>query len=168
MHYHVDAKQENSKMCFVCGLKNVAGLKAEFFALENGELVATFTPGDEHQSYPNRLHGGIAAAILDETIGRVIMLRHADAVWGVTMSLAMKYRKPVPLNAELRVVGRITKEGSRVFEGSGEILLPDGTPAVEAEGVYMKLPIDKIADFDYETQEWKVIDRPDDPTGFDL
>jgi len=29
----------------------------------------------------------------------------------------LKYRKPIPLNEELRVIGKITKDGSRVFEG---------------------------------------------------
>jgi acyl-coenzyme A thioesterase PaaI-like protein len=168
MRYHVHEKQQNSKMCFVCGLKNVAGLKASFYRLENNEMLGLFTPGDEHQSYPNRLHGGIAAAILDETIGRTILALHEDEVWGVTVDFNLKYRKPVPLNVELRVRGRITKEGGRLFEGSGEILLPDGTVAVEATGRYMKLPIDKIADFDYEEQEWEVVNGPSDPVEIEL
>ena len=168
MHHHVEGKQENSKMCFVCGLKNVAGLKASFYKLDNNELVGVFTPGDEHQSYPNRMHGGVAAAILDETIGRTIIALHDDEVWGVTVDLSLKYRKPVPLNVELRVRGRIVKDGGRIFEGTGEILLPDGSVAVEASGRYMKFPIDKIADFDYEEQEWKVVRNEGDPTGFEF
>ena len=34
----VTAKQHNSRMCFVCGLKNHAGLKASFYEME-GEPV---------------------------------------------------------------------------------------------------------------------------------
>ena len=74
MHYHVKRKQPNSKMCFVCGMKNSFGLQTFFYELENNELLAIFKPGEEHQSYPGRLHGGIAAAILYETIGRAIMI----------------------------------------------------------------------------------------------
>lgn len=66
----VTKKQHNSKMCFVCGLKNVAGLKASFYETEDGALVATFTPAAVHQSYPGRLHGGIASTILDTAPGR--------------------------------------------------------------------------------------------------
>ena len=74
MHYRVKAKQQNTKMCLVCGLKNPFGLQTAFYELESDELLAIFKPMEEHQSYPGRLHGGIATAILDETIGRAIMM----------------------------------------------------------------------------------------------
>ena len=60
MKQKVVNKQNNSKMCFVCGMENKLGLKAYFYEMENGELVATFTPKSIHQSYPGRLHGEIA------------------------------------------------------------------------------------------------------------
>lgn len=121
MSYRVIGKQPNSKMCLVCGLKNSAGLKAHFYELENGEIVALFTAQEEHQSYPGRLHGGIATAILDETIGRAILTKYGEMIWGVTIEFSLRFHRPVPLNEELRVVGRITKETERYFEGTGEI-----------------------------------------------
>ena len=168
MGYRVKGKQENSKMCLVCGLKNKFGLRAAFYELENNELLAVFQPMEEHQSYPNRLHGGISAAILDETIGRAIMMNYSDDYWGVTVEFTSRYKKPVPLDEELRVVGRITKDGNRIFEGSGEILLKDGSVAVEGYGRYIKLPLDKIADFDHEEQEWRVVSSPDDPVEVEI
>jgi len=168
MRYRVKGKQENSKMCLVCGLKNKLGLQASFYELENNELMAVFQPMEEHQSYPNRLHGGISAAILDETIGRAIMMRYAEDFWGVTVEFTSRYKKPVPLDEELRVIGRITKEGKRIFEGSGEILLKDGSVAVEGYGRYIKLPLDKIADFDHDEQEWRVVSSPDDPDAVEI
>ena len=162
MQYRVKAKQENSKMCLVCGLKNPFGLHSSFFELDNDELLALFTPMEEHQSYPGRLHGGIATAILDETIGRAIMISNED-LWGVTIDFSIRLRRPIPLNEELRVVGRVTKDSRRVFEGSGEILLSDGSVAAEGHGKYIKLPLDKIADFDFDEQEWKVVPAADDP-----
>jgi acyl-coenzyme A thioesterase PaaI-like protein len=162
MQYRVRAKQENSKMCLVCGLKNPFGLQASFYELENEELLALFTPTDEYQSYPGRLHGGIATTILDETIGRAIMIYYDD-LWGVTIDMHVRFRKPIPLNEEIRVIARITKDRSRVFEGSGEILLSDGSVAVEGQGKYIKLPLEKIADFDAEEQEWRVVPTANDP-----
>ena len=50
---------------------------------------------------------------------------------------------------ELKAISRVTSNNRRIFGGSGEILLPDGTVAVTAEGRYMKLPIDKIAQGDF-------------------
>ena len=162
-HYKVTRKQPNSKMCLVCGLKNPYGLKSFFYELENDELLAIFNPMEEHQGYPNRLHGGISAALLDETIGRAIMTKNTDDIWGVTVEFTSRYKKPVPLDQELRVIGRITKDSNRLFEGTGEILLKDGSVAVEGRGKYIKLPLSKIADFDHEEQEWRVTASPDDP-----
>ena len=71
----------------------------------------------------------------------------------------MRFRKPVPLDGEVRAVGRITKDSRRLFEGTGEILLDDGTVAVEASGKFMKMPIDKIAEGDFES-EWFPDGRP--------
>ncbi len=163
MKRKVTGKQPNSKMCFVCGLANEFGLKAAFYELEGDELLAVFEPREEHQGYPSRLHGGIAGAILDETIGRAILTKTRGEVWGVTVEFSMRLAKPVPINGPIRVVGRIVKDSSRFFEGSGEILLPDGAAAVTAKGRYIKMPLDKIADFDREEQHWRVTALPSDP-----
>jgi len=167
MKHKVTGKQHNSRKCLVCGLKNDLGLKASMYELDNGELVSVFTPLEEHQSYPGRLHGGVAAAILDETIGRAILIKDKNA-WGVTVELELKYKKPVPLNEELRVVGRITKDSRRLFEGTGEILLANGDVAVTAFGKYIKMPIYKIADFDEEDEEWKVALSGMDPEEIEI
>lgn len=150
-------------MCFVCGLKNDLGIKAHFYITENHELIATFKPVDAHQSYPGRLHGGVASAILDETIGRAILNKYDTEVWGVTIELKLKYKKPIPLNEEIKVVGRITSESSRIFEGTGEIYLSNGDVAVTAEGKYLKVPLEKIADFDREENEWRLVPLENDP-----
>lgn len=155
-------------MCLVCGLKNPHGLKGSFFELDNGELVCIVTPCEEHQSYPGRLHGGITTALLDETIGRAIMINHDDNLWGVTVELTVKFKKPIPLDKELRVVGRITSESSRFFEGTGEILLPDGEVGASGIGKYIKLPLERIADFDAEEQEWKITPKENDPGVIDF
>jgi len=159
----VTRKQPNSKMCFVCGLANNSGLKSRFYELETGELLAIFQPTIDHQGYPGRLHGGLAATILDETIGRAIILQHSDNIWGVTLEFSMRLRKPIPLDSDVRVRTRVTKENKRFFEGTGEILLADGTVAVEGEGRYMKMDIEKIADFDIDEQQWEVNVTKDDP-----
>ena len=168
MQHKVTSKQPNSKMCLVCGLKNPFGLHTSFFELENNELLAVFTPREEHQSYPERLHGGITSTILDETMGRAIMIKSAGEVWGVTVELNIRFKKPVPLDQELRVVGRITKDSNRFFEGTGELLLEDGTVAAQGHGKYLKVPLEKIADFDADAQEWRVVQSNEDPESFEL
>ncbi len=159
MKHTVRAAQNVSRMCLVCGVENAAGLKARFFELDSGELVGVFQPLPEHQGYPGRLHGGMASAILDETIGRAINIAETHT-WGVTVEFTVKFRKPVPLDREVRAVGRITRDASRLFEGTGEIVLEDGSVAVEARGKYLKMPIEMIADVEFSKTEWFADELP--------
>lgn len=169
MRHLVKRKQQNSKMCFLCGLKNPFGLKASFYELENNEIVSIFKPSTEHQSYPGRLHGGIATTVLDETIGRAIMMKYKEGeIWGVTVEFTTRFKKPIPLNEELRVVGRIVNETSRTFEGTGELLLANGEVAATGFGKYLRMPINKIADFDPLEQEWRVTQTEKDPNYFEF
>jgi acyl-coenzyme A thioesterase PaaI-like protein len=155
----VEAAQNVSRMCFLCGVENELGLHGRFFVLDGGELVGVFTPRQEHQGYPGRLHGGIIAALLDETIGRAINPAHGDT-WGVTVKFSMRLRQPVPLDREVKVVGRITRDAGRVFEGTGEIRLEDGTVAAEGEGTYVKLPVDEITSAGFRETDWFADGRP--------
>lgn len=155
-------------MCFVCGNRNDFGLHANFFETSNNELVALIHPSDQHQGYPGRMHGGIAATILDETIARSITIGKDEQIWGVTMELKTKFRKPVPLGEEIRIVGRVTSEGSRSFEGTGEIILPNGDVAVSAEGRYMKLKIEKISGDLALNDDWFYENDPDDPNEIEV
>ena len=150
--------QNISRMCLVCGTENRAGLKARFYELDGGELLGVFRPREEHQSYPGRLHGGIASAILDETIGRAIMIRQPGA-WGVTAELTIRYRKPVPLDGDVKVVARITRDAGRLFEGTGEIRLPDGSVAVEASGKYLRMLLADITEAGLSETEWYADER---------
>ncbi|MDH5202630.1 MAG: PaaI family thioesterase [Nitrospirota bacterium] len=168
MEHKIIRKQHNSKMCFVCGMKNTFGLKAFFYETEAKELIAVFKPTEEHQSYPGRLHGGVASAILDETIGRAILINHEEEVWGVTVEFKTRFIKPIPINEELKVIARITTEGNRIFEGTGELKLRNGETAVVGEGKYIKLPLDKIADFNREENEWQVIPSDNDPLSIEV
>jgi acyl-coenzyme A thioesterase PaaI-like protein len=162
MKHTVKNKQKNSKMCFVCGMENDFGLKASFFELENNQLVATFSPCKFHQGYPGRLHGGIASTILDESIGRAILIKDEN-IWGVTLELNVKFKKPVPLHEELKVICKITKETSRTFEGEGIIILPNGDTAVIAEGKYFKMAVDKITDVEFTEDQWFDVENETDP-----
>lgn len=168
MIHKITGKQNNSKMCFVCGLKNNFGIHTHFYVTENKELIGLFTPSEEHQSYPGRLHGGIASTVLDETIGRAILNRYNEEVWGVTVELNVKFKKPLPLNEELKVIGRITNENSRMFEGTGEIILKNGDVAVTATGKYLKVPLEKITDFDIEANEWRIVELDSDPKEIEI
>ena len=159
MDYKIEGTQNISRDCMVCGVENEFGLKARFYETVDNEVIALFTPRKYHQSYPMITHGGVTAAILDETIGRALMCHFDENAFGVTVELNVKYKRPVPYNVELKAVGRITNDDGRFFEGTGELYLPDGTLAASAEGKYMRRALIKFTDASVSDDDWF---RPDD------
>lgn len=155
-------KQPNSRHCFICGMDNDKGLKTRFYETGDNELTALFTPHEHHQSFPERVHGGISAAILDELIGRCLQIGNPDN-WAVTVEINVKYHKPLPYGVELKAVGRIDKDTRLLADGSGEIFNENGEVAVSAKAKYMKMPVGKITADSFEGDDWKVYDLPDDP-----
>ena len=151
-------KQPNSRYCFLCGLENPIGLKLAFYEDESNRVIAHFWPRQEHQGYPGVLHGGIACALLDETIGRRLV---REDIWAMTVDLNVRFRKPVPLEERLTVVGEMTRLRSRMIEGKGEILLADGSVAVTAEAKYIRLPDAQVDQFRSELGFWRVVSDED-------
>ncbi len=105
----------------------------------------------------------MAAAIIDESIGRAIQAGRQEQVWSAAVELKTRFKKPIPLDCELRVVARITGEGSRFFEGEAELVLPDGQVAATGEGKYLKVDLERIGDFDEQANEWRVVPSEADP-----
>ena len=104
MKKKVVRKHNNSGNCFVCGINNPWGLKARFYELEDGTVAALVTAQWEHQSYPQRVHGGVITALLDETLGRAINVTEPDT-WAVTGDISVRFKKPVPYDEPLLVTG---------------------------------------------------------------
>ena len=140
-------KQNNSKMCIICGLYNDSGLKAPFYELEDKRVATLFEYKDIHQSYPGRAHGGMISCMLDELAGRVIWAYEPDTL-AVTSSLKLKFRKPVPYDVPLGGVGTLLTNGKRGFTAKSEIFDQDGKLLAEGEAIYVKLPPSKITDVD--------------------
>lgn len=156
-------KQPNSYNCFICGVRNEAGVRVTFYdtVSDSGQpqVVARFTGRSIHQGYPGRMHGGVLTGVLDEVIGRAINTGNREGdptIWGVAVELTTRFRKPVPLDVELAAYGWITRERRRLFDGRGEISLPDGSTAVTAEAKYVKLDLAAISDIDPEELGWRV------------
>lgn len=168
MNHPVIRKQPNSHFCFACGLGNSFGLKARFYETAAGELIGRFRPAEEHQGYPGRLHGGLISTILDEVLARAIMVGRPDEAWGVTAELSVKFRQPVPLDAECQVIGRVIAERGRIFEAAGELVLANGEVAASATGRYFRMKLDQIGSIDTDSLQWMVVPEDGDPTSLEL
>jgi acyl-coenzyme A thioesterase PaaI-like protein len=151
----VTGKQPNSRMCFVCGLDNAAGLRLKFYNEAPGKVRVEWTAPECYQGYPGHLHGGIAAAILDETAGRTIITSD-DSRMFVTMKMQLRYRKPVPVNVPLTIRGEMIRDRGRVAETRAAIHLPDGSIAVEADVLIAETPREMMDVSELERIGWKV------------
>jgi len=133
-------KQPNSRKCFVCGIENPVGLHLKFYETSSGEITADYTAPEHFQGYPGVLHGGIVAAILDETAGRALMGDPAAPRFMFTGKLEVRYRKNVPVGQPLKVVGRAGRDKGRAAEATSAIYNQDGTLLAEADALLMNLP----------------------------
>jgi acyl-coenzyme A thioesterase PaaI-like protein len=125
--------------CFVCGQRNPFGLHL-VFRVEGDSVVADFQPREEHQGFPGVVHGGIVAAVLDESLGRTSLLgEHPE--WTMTGRLEVRYRRYVPYGPLLRVRARLTMERRSAMQATGKLTLSDDESAVlaEAQGTFLPL-----------------------------
>lgn len=141
----VISKQKNSKMCFICGLDNPYGVKAPFYNMEDDSVVTIFQYKEPHQSFPNRVHGGLITAMLDELGLRALWVVE-DQQMGVTLSLETKYRKPVPYGIELKGVGRMISNTAKFVKSKAEIMDMQGNILATGEMKYIKLDNKQITE----------------------
>lgn len=162
----VVSKQTNSKMCLICGIENKLGLNAAFYNMEDGSVGAIFNFKPEHQSYPERVHGGMISALLDELAGRALWVTDPQLL-GVTANLQIKFRKPVPYNAKLIGRGEITKRIGKLFNATAKIYDENKNVLAEAEATYVIMPNNQIATAESLTDDISIM-VPDNITEIDF
>lgn len=124
--------------CFGCAQDNPQGLHLVVHHDGDGPVWAQFSPRPEHEGPPGHVHGGLAATALDEAMGWAAF-ESEDEAW-VTASLQVRYRRPVPLAAgPYRIETEMVKHSGRRKRITGRLLLGDGSPAVEAEAVFVRV-----------------------------
>ena len=143
-------QQPSARWCFVCGVENPCGLHIRFFNDGYQRALARVTLGEQYQSYPGLAHGGILAAILDETMGRALLADEGastaeQARFMFTAKMAIRFRRPVPLDEEFTVRGRVDQDRGRTASVSGVIALADGSVAVEAQATLVDIPREQMA-----------------------
>ncbi len=144
-------RQRNSRNCIICGLDNEISTKAPFYEMEDKSIVTIFKYQWLHQSYPQRVHGGLITAMLDELIGRALWIDEPNT-YGVTTNINVKFRKPVPYDETLYGVGKLTKNTKMFFGGIGKIFNSNGEVLAEAEINYIKQLTSKIGEMKEEDE----------------
>ena len=87
-----------------------------------------------HEGPPGGVHGGISAMVLDHMLGQAVAVA---GFAGVTATLTMSYRAPVPYGTPVVATAEHTRAEGRKSWSDGRISLPDGTVLVEATGLFV-------------------------------
>ena len=125
---------DDDRWCFVCGTANPHGLRIPW-TFEDGAARARFRPDRAQQGWKGIVHGGILAALLDEAMVKRVRM---EGLTAVTASLEVRYRRPVPVDAEVVIEGRLESARSRVVRLRATICDEDGTCYAEAEGTCVR------------------------------
>lgn len=120
--------------CFGCGRDNPIGLKLGM-KLDGDRCVAYFTPKAEHESYGDRMHGGLTSTLLDEVMGDYVFRKAGKPAY--TARLEIRFRSAIRIGETVKVEGWPEVHRGRLFIMKGKITHADGTPAAEAKAEMM-------------------------------
>ena len=123
-----------TKHCFGCGRDNPIGLKLDM-KLDGDRCVAYFTPKAEHESYGDRMHGGLTSTLLDEVMGDYVFRKAGKPAY--TAWLEIRFRSAIRIGETVKVEGWPEVHRGRLFIMKGKITHADGTPAAEAKAEMM-------------------------------
>ena len=108
--------QPNSLSCFLCGKDNPVSLEAKWLNnYEKNQIETTVVIPHELCGYKGTAHGGVVAALLDETAGRAVMLNNDFEHLMVTMKLQTTYKKPTPTGVPVKIINFHIKIGLNLF-----------------------------------------------------
>ncbi len=126
------------KRCFICGKENPIGLNLTF-QTDKDKVFVKFTLNEKYIGYKDRIHGGIAASVLDEIMGWACSVKTKRLYY--TVELRIRYKMPIKPNIEL-FAEAYAKEFKK-FIGYAKAVLKDdkGNVLALAEGKYF--PIDE-------------------------
>jgi acyl-coenzyme A thioesterase PaaI-like protein len=118
--------------CVVSGAANPMGIAARLWR-EGSEAVCQVTLGPAFEGAPGRAHGGVVAALFDETMGLVMSLSTTPAFTG---RLSITYRAPTPLGEQLEVRARLADRTGRKITVTAELRCGDQLLA-QGEGLFI-------------------------------
>lgn len=120
--------------CFACGERNPVGMHLAFENLGENGVRAETTLAQQFQGWRGIAHGGIAIALLDEAMA------HAAGYAGhrgVTASMTVRFRKPVPIGEPLVVQGRVAWQRGKVLGLEAFVVDATGGVLVRGEGHFV-------------------------------
>ena len=119
----------------MCGEHNSLSFRLRFEHDEEGKVYSSFQSFPELQGYAGQMHGGIISALLDSAMTHCLFHRNVE---GVTAELTVKYLKPVPQEADLRLSAWVEQKILTLYKLKAELSV-GGEVLVKAESKFMEI-----------------------------
>lgn len=104
------------------GLMNMRLIEAE-----DGLVVFTATPGENHYNPQGTVHGAFTAAVLDSAMGLAVVTKLPVGVGQTTLEFKLNFVRPMSAaTGEVRGEGRVVHCGRSVATAEGRLLGSDG------------------------------------------
>ena len=130
--------------CFACGPENPIGLRLQFEPAGDGVRAET-TLAAEFQGWKSVAHGGIVMSLMDEAMA------HAAGTAGhrgVTASINVRFRKPVPIGAPITITGHIAWQRRNVLGLEAQLSDASGMVLADGEGKFVSRgSLDAVDDY---------------------
>ena len=119
----------DEQACFMCGKNNHDGFKVDFTLVGNDTVFFKVKIPAKYQGYDGIVHGGLISTMLDEVMANCFFQRGIDCL---TTEINVKFLKALPVDLEVKVIGKIIKKSKRIGETIG--WLEDESSVRYAEG----------------------------------
>ena len=104
---HTEPKQYPN--CFGCGADNPIGLRLQYRRI--GDAVVTeFTPGDEHEGWPDIVHGGIITTLLYEVMEN---FAYRNGTIAMMRGMHTSFRRPAKIGKRITATARLEVSSDR-------------------------------------------------------
>lgn len=127
-------------VCFGCSPHNSQGLRMTFVKLGPGRVESRCKLAEPYAGAPGVIHGGIQATLLDEAMGVAARRGDEDEDFDiVTVDFQLRYRRPAPTGAPVRVLGELLRCEGRDFYLKGTIESADGEVLTRADARWRRI-----------------------------
>ena len=119
--------------CVACSSANACGLGLRYVRTGDSSVEATFNCKADYEGYPNVVHGGIVALLVDSAMMNCLFAAGRVAM---TAQLTIRYHEPVLIGHTARIRAQIRRSTGR-FHLLEATIVQDDNAKVTAAGKFL-------------------------------